>query len=158
MLNIDQDFWTPERQILYKDEFQNNVESKVMWSLYLIHHPESEFYDLDLSSKQSIVASDYLGDTAFDFTLYAETVQKILTSSLSKPKRSMYNWELKLEERDAFIASVPYNSDTFEMLDKMMSQTDKLWAQYFSIKKQMEKDEGTALGGSEESLSDKGII
>jgi hypothetical protein len=40
----------------------------------------------------------------------------------------------------------------------MMEKTSKLWDQYFSLKKQLDKEEGTTRGNVEESLTERGII
>lgn len=44
------------------------------------------------------------------------------------------------------------------MLDKMMSNTDKMWKQYMVCLKDVEDEEATTLGGSQESLSEQGVI
>lgn len=78
---------------------------------------------------------------------------------LTKPKRLLAGWERKLEERDAFMHSLPYNEDTYEMLDKMMANTAKMWDQYLTILKKTESEvETTTQGDMELSLSQKGLI
>ena len=65
---------------------------------------------------------------------------------------------MKLEERANFIASLSYTADTFELLDKMMSASSKMWEQYLKCLKDVEAEQGITMGGAQESLSEKGLI
>lgn len=77
----------------------------------------------------------------------------VLDVTLTRPKRALGNWLHKLEERDDFITSTPYNTETFEMLDKLLAATDKMWKQYFSILEEVEKeDSSSSFGGAQDSL------
>jgi hypothetical protein len=90
---------------------------------------------------------------------YEETTERIHKFLVSKVKYLLAGWETKLEERDTFMHSKPYDESTFEMLDKMMSATAKMWDQYLAVrKKALEEDSSTTLGDVELSLSDQGII
>lgn len=157
VLDPTQDFWnSPQNRVIYKHEYPN-TPSNVMWALFLIYHPASEYYEMGLKSRISLVLKDF-AEPNYDLTPHEETIQKIQEMSLTKTEQSLFNWEKKLEERDAFIASQAYDFNTYEALDKMMEKTSKLWDQYFSLKKQLDKEEGTTRGNVEESLTEKGII
>jgi len=56
------------------------------------------------------------------------------------------------------ISSTPYNTETFEMLDKMIASTDKFWKQYVMYLKDVEEEDATTFGGFNESLNDSGEI
>lgn len=142
---------------MFKQEYESGVTSQIMWTLFLIYHPSSEYYDLPLSTRTKLVLKDYLTED-FDLAAYETTTTKIISLTLTKTQAALQAWENKLEERNAFIAKQEYDANTFEMLDKMMEKTHKLWEQYFSIQKQLEKDQGRTTGDNEESLSDKGQI
>lgn len=158
-LNVNKDFYSENNNdLLFKEEKDNKVPSKVMWALALLTHEESPYYSLDLSNKQALIKGDYLEDNSFDFSRYDNVIGKMERIYLSKPKRYLRQWEEKLEERNEFIASKSYNENTYEMLDKLLAQTDKLWSQYLKIRKAVESEDSTTLGDIEESLSEKGLI
>ena len=144
-------------QIYFKEELANKVSSKVMNGLKLAFHPESDFYNLDLKSKEELIGKDYVGEEFF-FASHGATIDKMLALYMTKPKRMLHNWETKLEERDLFIASKMYDDNTYEMLDKLMKETSKMWDNYFSIQKQVDKEDVRTSGDIEESASDKGLI
>jgi len=77
---------------------------------------------------------------------------------LTKPEQYLVAWEQKLDERQEFIASKPYDHSTYEMLDKMMSNTDKMWKQYMTCLKDVQEEESLLEGGSQESLNEQGVI
>lgn len=68
--------------------------------------------------------------------------------------------EKKLEERSDFIDSIPYNESTYEMLDKMMKETKKMWDEYYRVVKDLseDSDDGTSMGGTQESASERHLI
>lgn len=96
-----------------------------MWVLYLIYHPASEYYDMPLKARTSLILRDFLTED-YDILQHDKSIQRIQELSLTKTQKAMFDWESKLEERDAFISSQPYDANSFEMLDKMMSQSSKL--------------------------------
>lgn len=56
------------------------------------------------------------------------------------------------------MASIPYNADTFELLDKMMAASSRMWDQYMKCLKDVQVEEGKTQGDSEESLQEKNLI
>ncbi len=117
------------------------------------------YYSLDHESKLALIELDFLPDFSSLWESRPETRAKISKFLLSKPERLLDGWEKKLEERDEFMHSRPYNEDTFEMLDKMMALTDKMWSAYLKIQKAVTSEgESQTVGDTELSLSDKGVI
>lgn len=147
-----------EIKLIFLEEFNNNTPYQVIQAIYLLYHPKSEFYPLPLKDKLTLVERDF---TKFPLDLVAllPTIEKFKKFILTKAQRSLLNWEEKLEERDIFMASIPYDASTFEMLDKMMVQTSKMWDQYASILKAFSQEsESQVRGDVEESLVEKGLI
>jgi hypothetical protein len=98
-----------------------------MWALFLFAHPDSKFFNESPEDRKSLIYKDYLkSDPSFSFDDYESILEKIQASVLTKAQRALMRWEQTLHERDDFIASVPYNMDTFEAKDKMMANTTKL--------------------------------
>lgn len=156
--DIFSDFYAdPQLRLLFSEEY-NTVPSNIMWALLLYTHPDSKYSSQSDSTKQTLIEKDYL-KSALDWASYSHTIDKILSYLLTKSQRLLSQWERKLEERDAFIHSLPYNEDTYEMLDKMMANTAKMWEQYLSIlKKASQEVDSQTQGDLELSLSQKGII
>jgi len=128
-----------------------------MWAAMLYIHPDSKYYSLDDKSRINLIASDYYDE--FLPEKFRDTIEKTKLFLLSKAQRSLVNWEQKLEERDAFIANIPYSESTYELLDKMMASTSKMWDQYLAIlKKVQSEDETHAQGDTELSLKERGVI
>jgi hypothetical protein len=55
----------------------------------------------------------------------------------------MISWDKKMKERDDFIDKTPYDSSSFDMLDKMMGATFKMYQQYQTIKSQLDLEQDT---------------
>jgi len=159
--DIFSDFYAdPQIRTLFSSE-NESIPSQYMWALLLYCHPKSKFYALDSANKAALIARDYLNVESFPFEEYEATIQKILSSPLitTKPQRLLANWERKLEERDAFLASQPYNESTYDMLDKMMKETHKMWQNYKVIYDDFLKEEDIKTQGAiQESLSEQGLI
>ena len=159
--DIDVDIWEvhPQMKILFREEYESKVDSKIMWALLLDTHPKSYFADLDLLNRRSLIAIDYLNNELFQWRDYEDTITKLRKVLLTRPERLLKNWEDKLEERDAFIAALPYNIEHVDMLEKTMKETYKMWDNYEKVLEAFKKQEDeAAMGGSQESLSERGLL
>lgn len=134
-----------------------NNSSNTMWMLVMFVSPRSRYRNASVQEKKQALQSDYSLEINWD--LYKEEIELLEQMMLTKPQKYLVNWEKKLEERDLFMSQIPYDSETFEMLDKMMAATDKLWKQYRTALKDVEDaDELTSKGGEQLSLEDQNII
>jgi len=158
-LKIDEDFYSdPQLSLFFQDEKAKKIPSKLMWALVLYSHPKSLYATLDPSSRVLLIEQDYL-KSKLDVSKYQDILDKIGKISLTKSKRLLDSWEKKLEERDEFIRTLSYSQETYEILDKMMAATSKMWDNYQQVKKKAEEEsDSRVLGDTELSLSDKGII
>jgi hypothetical protein len=129
-----------------------------MWALLLVFHPISKFYSLDVDSRKLLVERDFL-KKELDWKKYETTIALIQEHLITKTERLLDGWESKLEERDTFMHSLPYNADNFELLDKMLANTAKMWDSYLATKKKAAVEQETSIHGDTElSLSEKGLI
>lgn len=68
-------------------------------------------------------------------------------------------WEKKLIERDEFMEKKPYNEANHDMLDKMMSNTKKLWDYYEQALKDLSQERAEQTSGNlVESASEEGVV
>ncbi len=159
--DVDTNIWElhPQMKILFKEEYDKEFPSKVMWALLLDAHPKSYFADLDPINRRNLISQDYLNNDSFDWMSYADTSTKMGKALLTKPERLLKNWEDKLEERDAFISATPYNAENLDMLEKAMKETWKMWENYEKVLESFRKQEDeSAMGGAQESLSERGLL
>lgn len=143
----------PQLPVIFREELERGVPSEHMWALMLYVHPDSQYFTLDTPSKQMFIKKDYLDDSSFDFTEYESTITKIENFLLTKPQRLLRSWEIKLEERDAFISNLPYDASTYDLLDKMLEKSYKMWKQFKEIYDAfLKEDEARTQGDVQESL------
>lgn len=147
----------PQLKIIFQKEYEDKIPSSHMWALFLYAHPDSKFYDEAPPTRRNLILKDYLHeDPTFSWDTYEELVEKIETKVLSKAQRALMRWEKSLHERDDFFASIPYTAETFEMKDKMLAATTKLWDQYEAVQERLAKEKVTQTHGDiEESFLEK---
>lgn len=152
-------FWdVPQTAIAFSKENENGVSSKLMWSFVLDIHPNSIYAELSPSSRRKLIEEDYY-ESSLKWEDYADTISKLKKLILSRKERLLINWETKLEERDSFLEKTPYNEDNFDLLEKAMKETHRMWDNYQRVVDAVLKDgNDSALGGSLESLSEQGLI
>lgn len=155
--SIHTDFFTvnPTLKIAFP-----NVDSKTMWALALLLHPMSKFRNANFLERKKLIEDDFLqGPLDLESEELIPIVEKFTELCLTKKQQFLNNWERKLEEREEFIGNIEYNANTYELLDKMMGSTQKLWQQYFQCLKDVSEEASTYItGGSMESLSESGEI
>lgn len=134
--------------------------SKYMWAVALFLHPDSKFANTDEEYRKTLIISDYYEDMDFESPPYSAVAEVFTHLCLTKPQKFLKDWEEKLEERAKFIASLPYNETTYELLDSMMSKTERMWKQYMNCLKDVEdeKTKSHTFGGAQESLTEQGLI
>lgn len=159
--DIDVDVWEAHSQlkIILREEYEQEMPSKVLWALILDTHPKSDFAELEPVERRNLISQDYLQDDKFTWEAYKDTIAKLKKTLLTRVERLLKNWEDKLEERDAFIHHTPYNAETMDMLEKAMKETYKMWDNYDKVIKAFQKqEEDTSLGGAQESLAERGLL
>jgi hypothetical protein len=161
-MDVSTDFYSlPNNASLFKEEKKAKISSKVMWAIYALVHPSSPYHNISEDEAKLIIKADILDDPTFDFDRLdmIELRDKFEKFYLTKSKKLLKNWERKLEERDKFISDLAYNQETYELLDKMMGATSRMWDQYLKIQKMVDSDsEESVYGDSELSLNERGLI
>lgn len=133
--------------------------SQIMWAISLFCDPESRLFKLTKKRKQEIIEKDYY-KKELDWGKYKEHIETYTSLYTTQAIRSLVNWEEKLQERDAFLKEVPYTLETGDTLDKMLSNTSKLYDLYEKILERLkeEESEGITKGGRTESLGEKKLL
>lgn len=167
--DTEENFWDlyPEfkialsfKELYNRDKTKDkNRTSKMMWFIALTRDPNSKFYNLPQSEKESIIGEDYMGDIKYFDKNQKELsplIEDYYKLAISPAKRHLIDWDIKINERSEFIKQVPYTLDTFEDLDKMVSQTAKIYDNLTKIRDNLSKEEGegNVKGGGVASLND----
>jgi hypothetical protein len=150
--DTDVNFWEMNPQFklydTFKDYYKNdksrskNDSSQVMWAIALLldKSKHNQFRNIPIDEKKEQLAKHFIKDNKFDwdnpkiYTLM-EAYKKF---ALSQAMRSMANWELKMKERDEFIANTPFSIDTAKELDTMLANYPKLFQTYKIIAESLE--------------------
>ena len=153
-INIESNLYEdPQIKKLFQEEIKSKVPLEHLRAHFYFAHPSSYLYDLDEQSKTEIIRKDILKIQNFDFE--ESILQKIRNFTLTKSQRLLDSWQRKLEERDQFIQTISYSPSTYDMLDDMLSKSNKMWQEYLRILKQFSDDESQVHGGIEESFLEK---
>ena len=167
--DIKSNFWTinpnfkefqPFKDFHKSDKSTSKQDSsKLMWTIALIYHPKSPFANLLEKDAIGIVEKDYYKDK-FNKEAYKEIVYQFNELCLSKARKLVRSWEDKLQQRSRFIDDMNYDLDSFEVLDKALINTQKLFEGYSKALAELsnDSDKGKTKGDAEESLAEKGLI
>ncbi len=164
---IGLNFWEVHPQLTLIGEFKyfydkdksktKQKSSSIMWAIFLIYDPNSEFFTFSLEDKIAFVSKDFLG---FDFkeSDYKAIIDFYISTTLTPARRQLYVWNRKLDEKTAYLETLTYEDDA-DIIEKLLISNKKLYDDYEAILKRIEQEsQGKAQGGAEESLSEKGEI
>lgn len=172
VVNIEEDFWNLNQEIkymspfnkLYNSDLTNNKEysSQIMWAVYLYTDPDSRFARMSEDEKREEINLNYLLNDKFnwDEPIIKELINGYQDRLLTKLQKSYLRLLKKLEDRDNFISTTPYNEKNAQTLDKMFANSSAIYEQLAEIENQLneEKKSGQIKGGRKESLSERKIL
>jgi len=177
----------PFKSFRYEDKTRDKEHSsKIMWAIALIYNMKSTFYNLPEegdNGKIAIISKDFIGVKDY-FEKHSKTMTPIIEMykklSDTVAQRALRAWDDKMEERTQFIKVTPYKLDhwlneekddsgietwvkytgTVDIIDRMMSNTKKLFDDYLRILESLSQEEGKggAEGGGNLSATDLGLI
>ena len=157
-----------------KDKSKKKEDSsRIMWAIALFadKHPENVWKNENEETKKDMLASDVIGNPKFNWDDVQDLVNMYKDKVLTIPEKDLVNFEIKMHERQRFIDSTPFSLDSFSdsgklvkgtatQLDKMLTETGKVYTQYEELKAKFDKseEEGHVRGGRTESASEDGTI
>jgi len=176
-------FWKVNPQLLAAGPFKTihdsdktpgkAFSSRLAWSIALCFDPKSKYYNLPEEDRVQLIFKETFEDETYPKknTQKFEELREFYRKLNETPaQRALRGVEDKLMERDKFIKETPYTLGdrgdrgfiygTADDIDKMMGNTVKIWELYEKARKLVsdEQQQGTALGGSQQSLTDTGDI
>lgn len=183
VLDPDLNFWEANpnfksikefRLFMETDKSKNkDYSSRVMWAIAFCCDKsiENTWRNVPMEEAMPLLAEDVIGEKDFDWAAISDLIYIYESRVLSLPEKDLRNFEKKLHERQQFIDKTAYTLDSFDengkplkgtatQLDKMMADTNKIYAQLQELKAIYEKaeEEGHVRGGREESASELGLI
>ena len=136
--------------------------SKLMWAIAMIMDTSEDniYRNLIEDERKQVVAMDWLKDEKFkweDYQKYLDLYQQLNSSKLEK---DLYLLECKVEERTKFIQDTKYTIEDGDKLDRIISNTPKIYELIKSLRDEIEKGEGAGVvrGKRTESASELGKI
>lgn len=149
---------------LYEDDNSKGKKdsSQIMWAVafYCDVNENNVWRNLDNSEKIELIKEDVLKSKKFEWQSLKPLLDTYKSLILSTAERKLVDFYNKLEERTEFINKTPYDLENGEQLDKMLSNTKKLYDLYFEIKKEFEADDkgGNVKGDRKESASERKLL
>jgi hypothetical protein len=145
--------------------------SQIMWAIALLLDSDSKFFNLPEEDRKNLIKKDYLKNEKFSFMVYKDAVDMYSQLILTPAKRALAGWNDKITERDQFLRETPYTlgdigdkgnwvGGTADVIDRMMSNTKKLYDDYQRIIEDLEeeKTKESGKGNRKASLADSGEI
>ena len=168
----DDNFWqknptltiiSPFAQLYQRDTSEEKeISSKEAWAIFLYADAtqKNKLYRLTADERKVEIKDYYCPHIDWDDELIVKTIEAYPELCMSIAGRAFKGWEDKLMERDAFIRNMRYDESTYEILDKMMANTKKVWDMYKQVYDQMMSEEQQIMGKGSRKLSkaEKGEI
>jgi superfamily I DNA/RNA helicase len=147
----------------FKDKSKDKQDSsKIMWAIFYAFHPESKFFNYP--NKLEVLQKDFIKDPKFKWDSVKNIIDAFKNLVLSDVERALINWNEIMIMRDNSLKELYKQAieegDTDELvkLDKMLSNTPKMFEDYKKIKRDYEEEKVTKKGKSISSISDSGEI
>jgi DNA repair ATPase RecN len=133
--------------------------SKLMWAVAFFADFDSKYRALSDGERQRLIIEDVLKQLEFDWTQLEEYI-KAWDMFRSVPMKQMIEWERLMNEKTEYMKTLKYDSTSADEIEKRLLSNSKLYAEYEQIMARLVQDGagGTMIGGSMESLTEKGEI
>lgn len=169
--DIQSNFWKTNPQFKLKEtfkDFYNEDKSKekqdsslIMWGLAFLCDFDSKYKQLSDRERKELIAQDLFRNKEFNWE--DEGIKHLIKAwevFKSSAQKQMMQWERFLNEKTDFMQTMKYDENTAELIEKLLLSNTKLYKEYDEIMTRLsqETDGGTMIGGSMESLSEKGEI
>ena len=133
--------------------------SKLMWAVAYYADFDSKYRALSDGERQKLISEDILRQPDFDWSVLVDYV-KGWDMFKSVPMKQMIEWERFMNEKTEYMRTLKYNSETADEIEKRLVSNTKLYSECEDIMSRLIQngEGGTMIGGSMESLTEKGEI
>ncbi len=145
---------------LYKEYGDEELSSKLCWYVCMYADPKSALYLLPPDVRKKELDENFLEEDSDEYPELLTAIEQYPDICMSPIQRSFKIWKDKLDERDELVKSNPYTMDNVEVMDKLVTSADKVYAIFKKAEQAYLKEisDTSVWGGGEESLSEKGEI
>lgn len=166
----DSNFWDNYPDLLLMDEFSKVYEedkskkkeesSLLMWAIDYANRPDSTYFNLP--DKYSILAEKLMKKEKFNWKKVEDIVKIYKEICLTDAERALVSWNETMLLRDTAIkdlyrtALASADVDTLKIIDTMLANTAKMFADYKKVKQEFEAEKTQKHGKRNMSLSEKG--
>ena len=143
-------------ELYTKDKSKDkNNSSQIMWAIALYTDSGSMYKDLTDDERRKYISDEY----NIDFKKYQELIDawEVFKTPIEK---QMEQWQRLMVQKNAMLKNLNLDINNWETIEEMVLSNAALYKAYEALKARLaqEEDSGTARGGQEESLSEKGLI
>jgi|SRR6056297_1380858 len=158
----------PFKDLYKKDRSRGKKNSsRIMWAIAFRIDPsdENKFRNISDQKKEELISKDFIKDSKFDWSNYDDHMQFYKDVVLTQAEKSLVSWNETMSLRDRELKS--FYKDALKQrdigliseLDKILSNTAKLYTDYQKIKKDFDEDQDKRGAGNKiKSLTDSGEI
>lgn len=132
--------------------------SNIMWAVYMLEDPSSEFYRLPLDLRKQEIELNYLKDNKFDWDKYKTVIDGYPQLVFSKEKALFKIWSDKLEQLTNHLKTLDFTKDKeSDKALKIMDRMSKIWDGYEKVKNKMVEEESKTnlRGGAKQSARER---
>lgn len=173
--DVDVCFWKVNKQFIdpFVEYYKNdNSPSKrrssiVMWLIaFMVEQEENIYSEIPEEQKKDLLIEYLKVEKNKIPSNFDELLNTYKNIRLSYVQRKLNNFKKVLDERDTFIDNLEYslstvgsrNQTSAELKDELLSNTEKLYKQYFNLEKEVIKEISRNKGNMKSSLLDDGDL
>ena len=114
--------------------------SQVMWSIYLVEHPDSRFYRIgDRQKKREEIEKNFL-KCKLDWENLDKVILEFISVTTSDTKRSYKIWKEKAQDLDNYVKSLTFEENS-DILLKLFKEVAAIWRTLAEIESKMVDEE-----------------
>ena len=149
------------KDLFDKDKSKNQTESSLlMWAIYYATSPDSNYFNLP--DKYDILKDRLLKRPELKWEQYDNIIAFYKEIVLTSAERALINWNEVMVLRDRSIKELYKTAleasdvKTLVEIDRMLTNTPKMFSDYKKVKEDFETEKITKKGKRKQSLTEKG--
>lgn len=142
----EKDFFEQNPEVQYIEDFRKLIDeegsreraSRVMWAMYLVYDPNSDWYNMSTPEKKELARDNYLKDKEFDFDEY-RWLRKAYESQLLHITEKHFNvWVRKLEQMTNRMDDLNVDDGSDKVLMTYFTKLNSIWDTVHKVRERFE--------------------